>query len=190
LRAIAFLSRPQILVPIEPERLARLADLDLEIGAGAVPKRNLRHLRCAAGTVHAGFIGVSRDTGKGSSPPAAASRCHPRCSSTPRPVFTSPFLSLISETQVQKTLSLRGQPKKGRLTPDITRQVCERTASAAILEGSIANLGNEYVLGLRARNIPILSKGWWNATASGKLRNHHQTEHRSRLGVSNRVASR
>jgi len=64
----------------------------------------------------------------------------------------SPFLSLISDRQVQKTLALMGQPKDARLTPDIAQQVCERTASAATLEGSIANLGSQYVLGLRARN--------------------------------------
>jgi tetratricopeptide (TPR) repeat protein len=64
----------------------------------------------------------------------------------------SPFLSLISDTQVQQTLALMGQPKEARLTPDIARQICERTGSAATLEGSIASLGSEYVLGLRARD--------------------------------------
>jgi len=64
----------------------------------------------------------------------------------------SPFLSLISDQQVQQTLGLMGQPKDARLTPEIARQICERTASAAILEGSIANLGSQYVLGLSARN--------------------------------------
>ena len=64
----------------------------------------------------------------------------------------SPFLSLISDTQVQKTLGLMGQPKDARLTPEIAQQVCERTGSAAVLEGSIASLGSQYVVGLRARN--------------------------------------
>ena len=64
----------------------------------------------------------------------------------------SPFLSLISDRQVQRMLALMGQPKDARLTPEIAQQVCERTASAAILEGSIASLGSQYVLGLRARN--------------------------------------
>src|SRR4029077_17036590 len=32
------------------------------------------------------------------------------------------------------------------------QQVCERTASAAVVEGSIASLGSQYVLGLRAKN--------------------------------------
>jgi serine/threonine protein kinase/tetratricopeptide (TPR) repeat protein len=64
----------------------------------------------------------------------------------------SPFLNVISERQVQQQLALMGQPKEARLTPEIAQQVCERTAGAAILEGSIASLGTQYVLGLRARN--------------------------------------
>src|SRR5438552_11316422 len=34
----------------------------------------------------------------------------------------------------------------------MAQQICERTASAAVLEGSIARVGSQYVLGLRARN--------------------------------------
>ncbi len=64
----------------------------------------------------------------------------------------SPFLSLISDRQLQQQLALMGQPKEARLTPDVALQVCERTASAVVLEGSIASLGSQYVLGLRARN--------------------------------------
>jgi serine/threonine protein kinase len=64
----------------------------------------------------------------------------------------SPFLSLISDTRIRQMLALMGQPKDARLTSEIAQQVCERTASAAILEGSIANLGSQYVLGLRARD--------------------------------------
>jgi serine/threonine protein kinase/tetratricopeptide (TPR) repeat protein len=64
----------------------------------------------------------------------------------------SPLLNLLSDTKVQQVLALMGQPKNARLTPEITQQICERTASAAILEGSIASLGSQYVLGLRARN--------------------------------------
>jgi serine/threonine protein kinase/tetratricopeptide (TPR) repeat protein len=63
----------------------------------------------------------------------------------------SPFLSLTSEERIQRALRLMGQTGDARLTPEIAREVCERTASAAVLDGSIANLGSEYVLGLRAR---------------------------------------
>src|SRR5262249_45490096 len=57
----------------------------------------------------------------------------------------SPFISLISDTRIQRTLALMGQPKDARLTSEIAQQVCERTASAAVLEGSIASLGSQYV---------------------------------------------
>jgi hypothetical protein len=64
----------------------------------------------------------------------------------------SPFLSVVSDQQVRQTLALMGQAKDSRLTPDIAQQICERTGSAAVLEGSITSLGAQYVLGLRAKN--------------------------------------
>jgi eukaryotic-like serine/threonine-protein kinase len=64
----------------------------------------------------------------------------------------SPFLSLVSEEQIQQTLHLMGQPANARLTPEIARDLCQRTGSAAVLEGSIANLGSQYVLGIKAVN--------------------------------------
>jgi eukaryotic-like serine/threonine-protein kinase len=64
----------------------------------------------------------------------------------------SPFLSLVSEDRVRQTLQLMVQPPEARLNADVARQVCERTGSAAMLEGSIASLGSQYVLGLRATN--------------------------------------
>ena len=63
----------------------------------------------------------------------------------------SPFLQIISDQQVQQTLALMARPKDARLTPEIAREICERTGSAAILEGSITSLGSQYVLGLRAK---------------------------------------
>jgi len=64
----------------------------------------------------------------------------------------SPFLSLVSEERIQQALRLMGQPADARLTPKLAQEVCERTAGAAVLEGSIASLGSQYVLGLRAKN--------------------------------------
>jgi serine/threonine protein kinase/tetratricopeptide (TPR) repeat protein len=64
----------------------------------------------------------------------------------------SPFLSLIGDTRIQKTLRLMNRPPDTHLTPEIAREICERNGGAAVLEGSIASLGNQYVLGLRARN--------------------------------------
>ena len=45
-----------------------------------------------------------------------------------------------------------GRPPGARLTSDVAREICQRTAGAAVLDGSIANLGSQYVLGLRATN--------------------------------------
>ena len=64
----------------------------------------------------------------------------------------SPFLSLISEARIQHTLRLMGRSADAPLTAELAREICERIGSAAVLEGSIANLGSQYVLGLRAKN--------------------------------------
>jgi eukaryotic-like serine/threonine-protein kinase len=64
----------------------------------------------------------------------------------------SPFLSLISDQRIQHTLRLMGQSADAPLTPNLAREICERTGSAAVLEGSIASLGTQYVVGLRAKN--------------------------------------
>jgi serine/threonine protein kinase/Flp pilus assembly protein TadD len=64
----------------------------------------------------------------------------------------SPFLSLVSEQRIQRALALMGQPAGTRLTPVLAQEICQRTGSAAALEGSIASLGSQYVLWLRAKN--------------------------------------
>lgn len=64
----------------------------------------------------------------------------------------SPFLSLVSEERIGQTLRLMGRPADAPLNPQIAREICERTGSTAVLEGSIAMLGTRYVLGLTARN--------------------------------------
>jgi eukaryotic-like serine/threonine-protein kinase len=64
----------------------------------------------------------------------------------------SPFLRVISDERIRQTLRLMGQPSDATLIPELARQVCIRTGSAAVLEGSIASLGSQYVLGFRATN--------------------------------------
>jgi len=64
----------------------------------------------------------------------------------------SPFLGLISDQRIRHTLRLMGQSPDSPLTPEVARQICERTGSAAVLEGSIASLGSQYILGLRAKS--------------------------------------
>jgi len=62
----------------------------------------------------------------------------------------SPFLNLLSDDRIAQTLVLMTQPKDARLTPELAREVCRRTNSAATIEGSISRSGSQYVLGLRA----------------------------------------
>lgn len=64
----------------------------------------------------------------------------------------SPFLTLISDDRIRQTLLLMGRPADTPPTPSVAREICERTGSAAVLEGSIASLGSQYVVGLRAKN--------------------------------------
>lgn len=62
----------------------------------------------------------------------------------------SPFLNLLSDSRVTNTLSLMGRAKDAHLTPELTREVCQRTQSTAALDGSIAQIGTQYVLTLKA----------------------------------------
>ena len=81
----------------------------------------------------------------------------------------SPFLSLLSDQRVAQTLALMAQPRDARLTRELAREVCQRTASAASVEGSISSLGSQYVVGLKAVNCrsgDVLANE--QATASGK----------------------
>jgi class 3 adenylate cyclase/tetratricopeptide (TPR) repeat protein len=64
----------------------------------------------------------------------------------------SPFLELVSERKVNETLKLMGRPAGDRLTPMVTREICQRTHSKAMLTGSIAGLGSQFVIGLKAVN--------------------------------------
>ena len=64
----------------------------------------------------------------------------------------SPFLSMISDGKVNQTLNLMGLHTGDRLTPQVTREVCQRTGSKAMIASSIASLGSQYVIGLKAVN--------------------------------------
>ena len=102
----------------------------------------------------------------------------------------SPFLSLVSDERIAQTLTLMNQPKQARLSPEIARDVCQRTASAATIEGSISSLGSQYVLGLKAVNCrtgDLLSEE--QVTANGKEKilealGTASTKLRARLGES------
>jgi DNA-binding winged helix-turn-helix (wHTH) protein len=62
----------------------------------------------------------------------------------------SPFLSLVLEEQIHQTLRMMSQKSNVQLTPEITREVCQRTNAAAALNGSIAMIGTRYNLIVRA----------------------------------------
>ncbi len=64
----------------------------------------------------------------------------------------SPFLSIISDQQVQQTLQMMDQPVDARLTPSVAKEVCQRTGSAAVLDGSIGQIGTQYLLTVKAVN--------------------------------------
>jgi eukaryotic-like serine/threonine-protein kinase len=64
----------------------------------------------------------------------------------------SPFLSMISDNKMNQALKMMGHPAGDRLTPEVTRELCQRIGSKAMLMGSIAALGNQYVIGLKAVN--------------------------------------
>jgi eukaryotic-like serine/threonine-protein kinase len=64
----------------------------------------------------------------------------------------SPFLSIVSDQQIQQTLQMMGQKPDAKLTPEIAQELCERTSSSAVLDGSITRIGAPYLLTVRAVN--------------------------------------
>jgi len=64
----------------------------------------------------------------------------------------SPFLNILPDNKVAATLKLMTRPLNTKLTPDVAREICQRANGEAYIAGSIATLGNEYVLGLKAVN--------------------------------------
>jgi len=64
----------------------------------------------------------------------------------------SPFLQLVSDRKVNETLKLMTRPVGERLTPEVARDVCQRTGSTATVNGSIAELGSQYVIGVKVVN--------------------------------------
>ena len=64
----------------------------------------------------------------------------------------SPFLNVLSEDKVGATLQMMARRANTPLTPDVARELCQRSGSKAFIGGSIASLGTEYVLGLKAVN--------------------------------------
>ncbi|MGC1253939.1 MAG: protein kinase [Candidatus Acidiferrales bacterium] len=102
----------------------------------------------------------------------------------------SPFLSIISDEQVQRNLQMMDQTPNAKLTPDIARELCQRTASAAVLDGSIAQIGTQYLLTLKAVNC-VSGESLASTEAQASDKNHvldalakTAVEIRSKLGES------
>ena len=64
----------------------------------------------------------------------------------------SPFLNVLSDSEVAKTLQQMTRPADTKLTPEVARELCQRAGSKGYIAGSIGSLGSEYVLGLKAVN--------------------------------------
>jgi DNA-binding winged helix-turn-helix (wHTH) protein/tetratricopeptide (TPR) repeat protein len=64
----------------------------------------------------------------------------------------SPFLNVLSDSEVTKTLQEMTRPVGTKLTPEVARELCQRAGSKAYLAGTIGGLGSQYVLGLKAVN--------------------------------------
>ena len=65
-------------------------------------------------------------------------------------VEQSPFLNVLSEQKVAEQLRYMGLPRDTRLTPDVAREVCQRSGSKAMLVGSVSQLGSQYVVSVQA----------------------------------------
>jgi len=64
----------------------------------------------------------------------------------------SPFLNILSTVRVKHTLTMMGRPPQERLSEEVAREVCQRTESKALLIGSIASMGSQYILAVKAMN--------------------------------------
>jgi serine/threonine protein kinase/tetratricopeptide (TPR) repeat protein len=64
----------------------------------------------------------------------------------------SPYLSVLSDARMSETLRLMVRPVDTKLTSDVASEICERTESAAVVDGSVTSLGGQYLLSLHARN--------------------------------------
>ena len=64
----------------------------------------------------------------------------------------SPYLNIVPESKIREALRYMGRPADERLTNDVAREICLRQGIKAMLTGTIASLGNHYVVTLAAVN--------------------------------------
>ena len=143
------------------------AELQVELAAASRPARRVAYVAAGvAGIVAlaagAGYFSLHRPPGLTAKDTIVLSDFENK---TGDPVFDqtlrqglavqleqSPYLALVSDQRVQQVLRLMSRPPGTRLTSEVAREICERTGSSAMLEGSITGVGSQYILWLRARN--------------------------------------
>jgi eukaryotic-like serine/threonine-protein kinase len=64
----------------------------------------------------------------------------------------SPYLNILDDRKVAATLRLMGRSPDQPLTGEVSRELCQRVGSKAMLSGSISRLENQYIIGLNAIN--------------------------------------
>jgi DNA-binding winged helix-turn-helix (wHTH) protein/tetratricopeptide (TPR) repeat protein len=64
----------------------------------------------------------------------------------------SPFLNIFPEEQARETLPYMGRSPQEPLTKEVCREICQRRGIRAMIAGSIASLGRNYVISLEAMN--------------------------------------
>ncbi len=64
----------------------------------------------------------------------------------------SPYLNVFPEQKVRQTLQFMGRTPDERITGDVGREICQRVGIKAMLNGSIASMGSQYVITLDAVN--------------------------------------
>jgi len=92
----------------------------------------------------------------------------------------SPFLNIVGDDNIHQTLRLMGKSPDTRVTPDIGREICQRNAIKAMLSGSLASVGNQYLLTLEVINV-----GSGNVLAQERVQAAAKDEILSALGKSN-----
>jgi serine/threonine protein kinase/tetratricopeptide (TPR) repeat protein len=83
----------------------------------------------------------------------------------------SPFLSIVPDQQIQQTLQMMDQKPDVKLTPDIAQELCQRTGSAAVLGGSITQIGTPYLVTVKAVDCAS-GKSLASAEAQASDKNH------------------
>jgi tetratricopeptide (TPR) repeat protein len=64
----------------------------------------------------------------------------------------SPYLKVFPDDKVRQTLKFMGRSPEERITHEIGREICQRNGIKAMLSGSVASLGSQYLITLEALN--------------------------------------